>query len=228
MSKNEWKKWIGGIGRMLLAFALVCAPSAWAGQSQQTKNKTDSPQKAATQQTGGKQSSLTVSPEAPSKRVQGEESETSVAEEKPSRDGSHEGIKVHGHWTIEVRDPDGTLVTHREFENALNPSTGASLLSGCLANGCAKPQWWIALSANGPVASICSVNVCFFSASANLSQTGTSLVVNGTITASNAGGINVVQSATGSAQVGFTITGISNLAVAPGQIVQVNIVITFS
>jgi hypothetical protein len=32
----------------------------------------------------------------------------------------HEGIKVHGHWTIEVRNPDGKLVTHREFENSLN------------------------------------------------------------------------------------------------------------
>ena len=32
--------------------------------------------------------------------------------------GPAEGIKVHGHWTIEVRDPDGTLVTHREFEKA--------------------------------------------------------------------------------------------------------------
>ena len=26
---------------------------------------------------------------------------------------------MHGHWTIEVRDPDGALKTHREFENSL-------------------------------------------------------------------------------------------------------------
>ncbi len=30
-----------------------------------------------------------------------------------------EGITVHGHWTIEVRDPDGTLAERREFENEL-------------------------------------------------------------------------------------------------------------
>jgi hypothetical protein len=30
-----------------------------------------------------------------------------------------EGIKVHGHWIIEVKDPDGTVKTHREFENSL-------------------------------------------------------------------------------------------------------------
>lgn len=28
-----------------------------------------------------------------------------------------EGIKVHGHWTLEVRNPDGSLAEHREFEN---------------------------------------------------------------------------------------------------------------
>ncbi len=39
--------------------------------------------------------------------------------QEASSDGRHEGIKVHGHWTIEVRNPDGTVVTHREFENSL-------------------------------------------------------------------------------------------------------------
>jgi hypothetical protein len=44
--------------------------------------------------------------------------------------GPHEGIKVHGHWTIEVLNPDGRLVTHREFENALalGPMTIAPML----------------------------------------------------------------------------------------------------
>jgi hypothetical protein len=36
-----------------------------------------------------------------------------------SHSGPNEDIKVHGHWTIEVRNPDGSLATHREFENAL-------------------------------------------------------------------------------------------------------------
>jgi hypothetical protein len=30
-----------------------------------------------------------------------------------------EGIKVHGHWVIDLKNPDGTLAEHREFENAL-------------------------------------------------------------------------------------------------------------
>lgn len=44
-------------------------------------------------------------------------SETPAA--KPGGRGSSEGIKVHGHWTIEVRNPDGKLVSHSEFENGL-------------------------------------------------------------------------------------------------------------
>ena len=31
-------------------------------------------------------------------------------------------IGVSGHWVIEVRDPDGTLATRREFHNTLHPS----------------------------------------------------------------------------------------------------------
>ncbi len=50
----------------------------------------------------------------------------SPATAKPSG-AQHEGIKVHGHWIIEVRNPDGTLVSHHEFENALDPSSGQLL-----------------------------------------------------------------------------------------------------
>jgi hypothetical protein len=43
------------------------------------------------------------------------------AEEKPAAKGTQEGIKVHGHWTIEVRNPDGTVDKHVEFENQICP-----------------------------------------------------------------------------------------------------------
>lgn len=33
-------------------------------------------------------------------------------------------VKVHGNWTIDVRDADGTLARHVEFSNALFPDTG--------------------------------------------------------------------------------------------------------
>jgi len=61
----------------------------------------------------------------------------------PAAKGNQEGIQIHGHWTIEVKDPDGKLVTHREFENSLAPSgSGASLLAAFLG-GVAAPGSWI-------------------------------------------------------------------------------------
>jgi hypothetical protein len=47
--------------------------------------------------------------------------------------GTHEGIKVHGHWTIEVRKPDGKLISHTEFENSLVGSGGGAVLPTFLA-----------------------------------------------------------------------------------------------
>jgi hypothetical protein len=43
-------------------------------------------------------------------------------------DSPAEGISVHGHWTIEVKNPDGTLAERREFDNALQPGGKESLV----------------------------------------------------------------------------------------------------
>lgn len=162
MSKNEWKKLVGVAGRLLLVFVFVFSQTAWAGQSQQTKDKSQSPQKAATQQTGEKQSSGATAAKAQGNQPQGEESEGPIAEEKSSGDGRHESIKVHGHWTIEVRSLDGTLVRHVEFENSLAPavsftvgsqtgyiSGGADYLAALLAGRAATPIWFINLFGPG-------------------------------------------------------------------------------
>jgi hypothetical protein len=73
------------------------------------------------------------------------------AGQTPSR-GTHEGITAHGYWTIDVRDADGKLAKHLEFENQLcsafvdpyrggNVPGGASTLSSVLA-GTASPGSW--------------------------------------------------------------------------------------
>jgi hypothetical protein len=69
----------------------------------------------------------------------------SIADSTPPREAipklkrSHEGITVHGHWTIEIKNPDGKLAKHVEFENALAEDAGsfaiASLLSGASVSG---------------------------------------------------------------------------------------------
>jgi hypothetical protein len=57
-------------------------------------------------------------------------------EEQPAKAKRH-GIRIHGHWVIDVRNPDGKLVEHREFENSLVPAgamiSGDQLLAGLLS-----------------------------------------------------------------------------------------------
>jgi hypothetical protein len=56
---------------------------------------------------------------------------------KPSAgNGMNTGIKVHGHWTINILAKDGKLVSHHEFENSI--AYGAPILSNLLA-GTATP-----------------------------------------------------------------------------------------
>ena len=59
-------------------------------------------------------------------------------------DGPSEGIKVHGDWVLEVRQPDGTLVQRQEFENDLT-SGGANLLAEILARESNVHLWSILL-----------------------------------------------------------------------------------
>jgi hypothetical protein len=76
-----------------------------------------------------------------------------VAQNSPVRPsaskGQKEGITVHGHWTIEVRNPDGKVAAHREFENALvttGNSSGASLLAAVLGRVVTPGSWQIRLA----------------------------------------------------------------------------------
>lgn len=55
-----------------------------------------------------------------------------------------EAIKVHGQWTIEVRRSDGTLVSRRQFENALMPQ-GAFALSAFLSRTNSVGRWRLAV-----------------------------------------------------------------------------------
>lgn len=227
MSKNEWKKSFGVVGRMLLAFAVIFGQCAF-GQNQKSQDKAAPPTKASAQQAGEKPTSAATTPKVQTEETKGEASENTVAEEKPSSDGSHEGIKVHGHWTIEVRNPDGTLVTHREFENSL-VSGGTFVLTNCLVNGCPQTPWSVLLV---PAASntICS-SICTLPATASItfltSRQGVAL--SATVTAAAAGAISQVETSFGPAPTGiFTIANITPVAAAAGQIIQVSVLISFS
>jgi hypothetical protein len=80
--------------------------------------------------------------------------------------GMHEGIKVHGHWMIEVRNPAGRLLSHAEFENSLVSSGAGQLLPGFLAqagNGqvvsFTPGEWGILLG--DPKSPPCSANLYY-------------------------------------------------------------------
>ncbi|MFQ6027763.1 MAG: hypothetical protein ACE5Q6_09760 [Dehalococcoidia bacterium] len=61
----------------------------------------------------------------------------------PPTGGPAEGIQVHGHWRIDVLDPDGTLVSSRKFDNAMTPR-GKFILTTLLWEGVAG-TWGIEL-----------------------------------------------------------------------------------
>jgi len=63
----------------------------------------------------------------------------------PSKEGSN-GIKVHGHWKFVVHDPDGTLVSTREFENSLiTPAAGDFLIASALLGQSVPSDWAVLL-----------------------------------------------------------------------------------
>lgn len=79
-------------------------------------------------------------------------------------DGSiHQGMKIHGHWVINISNPDGTQVQHHEFENSLESSAQGfmvGLLSGYMVPG----DWMVVLGAqsgsgpcNGPSYQFCGL-----------------------------------------------------------------------
>ena len=59
-----------------------------------------------------------------------------------------EGIKVHGDWTIVIRNADGSIASRNEFKNALVP-VGAGNLASVLAGNSAIGTWMIYFEGGG-------------------------------------------------------------------------------
>lgn len=67
---------------------------------------------------------------------------TTKAESHGSGGTLGNAIKVHGHWAIDVRNPDGTLAAHHEFENSLVPDVGPWGLAHLLAREVTVVRGW--------------------------------------------------------------------------------------
>jgi hypothetical protein len=75
-------------------------------------------------------------------------------EEQSESKGQPGDVKIHGHWVIEVKNPDGTLVSHTEFENSLVNSSGYALMAGILSQNLTPGPWFIQIVST-PTAPLC-------------------------------------------------------------------------
>jgi len=63
------------------------------------------------------------------------------------QNAGQQGVKVHGWWTVTVKNPDGTVADQRQFENSLT-SDGATLLTDILMGTSTPGAWTVELSGN--------------------------------------------------------------------------------
>jgi hypothetical protein len=134
-----------------LTMALICASPGRAQSSATTASAQDA-QPAAAPTVPKQTPATTAKPEsAPAKAAES-------SEEKPPAKGAKEGIVVHGHWTIVVKNPDGTVAARQEFENALDPVEGADLLTGLLSGSYTTEGFLIDL--NSAAGTLCGFSDC--------------------------------------------------------------------
>lgn len=62
-------------------------------------------------------------------------------------DAQHDTLKVHGHWTIVIKNSDGSVASRHEFENSLFKGDGDLLLAGILGRTMSTGNWIISLDA---------------------------------------------------------------------------------
>lgn len=131
----------------------------------------------------------------------------------PGGDAAGDGIQVHGHWTIEVFDPDGTLASHTEFENALT-SGGEALLSRLLVRDASMGQWEIELLGS-PDPHLCPPFGCLIGPPIDTLADSNDIVVEriGNDTVRLSGTVQAVQD--GSVRTVNTVRGVCGPTVAP-------------
>ena len=126
--------------------------------------------------------------------------------------GYGEGIKLHGDWTIEVRNPDGGLVELREFDNALSPN-GDIVLARIIAGISTIGHWQLVIDSsvvgNGPCGQACLIlessdpetgGTLFRTLTVDAPLIGANvgkLVLSGSATATSNGEVNVVRTVNG-------------------------------
>jgi hypothetical protein len=94
---------------------------------------------------------LTRAQTAPAKTTQAAAQNPTAKKAAPK--GQSEGIKVHGHWVIEVKNPDGKVVSHTEFENSY--VTAQAVLPNMLSRHLTYGEWGVLLGNSSSSQSPC-------------------------------------------------------------------------
>ena len=152
-----------------------------------------------------------------------------------------DGVKVHGHWTIELKNPDGSVAAHHEFENAL-VNQGARVLATLLQGNAPRGFWLVQLGAatgGGP----CGPNAtpCFLTEpgypiqrallSVDLMANGEAVKLSGSVTADLDGDIALVTTTQAIGNQSFVFsqrTLAAPIHVVAGQSISVSVVFSFS
>jgi hypothetical protein len=173
-----------------------------------------------------------------------------AASDGPKPGGQNEGIKVHGEWTIDVFNPDGSLASHHEFKNAFASHLGGTtFMNGVLSRAKRVGLWQISLGgtpacySNGAPCWIVEPGTPIEGGALSVSVPATGpnagkFVLSGSTTAPRAAQISVVQTGTDdcpptgtctSSSFGFTQKVLPTpIDLVEGQIIQVTVVISFS
>jgi len=138
-SKHEVIARIAGPGLVLAALFVLVLSSSSAGRAQ---SRASSPAVPAAAPASAAQA---AQPAAPSQRHPG---------------GNHEGITVHGHWTIDIKNPDGTVASHHVFENSFDQIDGSDLLARLMVGAYVPGGFYIQLIAAAQPATGASFGMC--------------------------------------------------------------------
>jgi hypothetical protein len=145
------------------------------------------------------------------------------SEETPASD-QHDTIKVHGHWVIVIRNADGSVDSHHEFENAFYQGVGDRVLAKILTRNAWVGLWAIKLdgpsAGTGPCTAGGSAAACEIGESNVYALSGAQVFENLTVQMGEANQTTVVLSgsakSTNGGQIGivFTTLGYCNSATA--------------
>jgi hypothetical protein len=152
---------------------------------------------------------------------------------EPAAGGLGDSIAVHGNWTIDVLNADGSLDRHVEFQNAIG-STGWETLGRFMTGELGIEEWAIGL--NGTFCDLPN-NYCGLDAEVTYDGTARSVIVTGSLPAPQNGDIDTVRSFSKLCRfdqardcvpdIGFTVFSSHNVDppvdVAGGQTVQIEI-----